>query len=89
MCICCDIINNRISKEIAQKIIENDAIRGVYDALRGSNCDGEPIVKIIAFFEANGWRNDAIVDSSKEWRTTVLAKLRKKKEIRNEAKKAL
>lgn len=53
MCICCDIMNNRISKELAQKIIDDMTIRAVYDALRAPNGDGEPIGKIIAYFIEN------------------------------------
>lgn len=89
MCLCCDIINNRISKEFAQKISEDHIIRRVYDALRGPNCDGEPISKIVAYFVENNWQSDAIYNSSIEWRTAVMKKNRGKKALRNEAKNAL
>lgn len=72
MCICCDIMNNRISKELAQKIIDDMTIRAVYDALRAPNGDGEPIGKIIAYFIENNWQSDAIFISSREWRTAIV-----------------
>lgn len=52
MCLCCDLIGKRISKQLAQKIDKNPATRRLYDEFREYDVD---IQEILAIFDKNGW----------------------------------
>lgn len=85
MCLVCDIINNRIPKETAQKINADNNLRVVYDALRGPNCEGEPIKAILEYFQAHNWKPEEIRDVSVDWCNKIKEKAKKKKELKKEA----
>lgn len=52
MCLCCDLLGQRIPKHLAQKIDKNPATRRLYDEFREYDVE---IQEILAIFDKNNW----------------------------------